>query len=217
MKNITKKGCVLAIVLLISLPGCWGKKKKKAETPKRTTASVDIPTNETTALRSFFDEDLGEFVLSDEDAKNFDGLAADQKVADANDYAWIDKKSLTDQSFKKVQFGFDKYIISNDQKAVVAADVQAAKELLEKNPEAVIVVEGHACSSAGSAVYNFALGEKRGKVITDNLVASGIDSNNLKIVSRGMEMPVMIDGKPLTGSRDEQALNRRVEFLVVNA
>lgn len=215
MKNNIKKGCLLAIVLLISLPGCWGKKKKKAETPKRTTASIDIPTNDTTALRSFFDEEVGEFVMSDEDAKNFDSV--DQKVAEANEYAWIDKEGSADSAFKRVHFGFDKYVISNDQRDIVEADIEVAKDILDKNPEAVIVVEGHACSSAGSAIYNFALGEKRGKVVNDSLVASGVDANRLKIVSRGMEVPLIVDGKPLTGSREQQALNRRVEFLVVNA
>ena len=70
-----------------------------------------------------------------------------------------------------------------------------------------VVVEGHACNSAGSAKYNMMLSEKRAKKVAAWLKENGFSIKRLHIVGRGCEMPIVS-----SGSREEQAPNRRVEM-----
>ena len=76
----------------------------------------------------------------------------------------------------------------------------------------VIVVEGHACDSAGSAIYNMALSERRAKFIALQFTQAGIEKMNIKIAARGQEMPVHNGG-----NRHEQAVNRRVEVYAIDS
>lgn len=204
-----KKFGALALVLLVSVAGC-GKKNKnmKAKNAKNTELSkhVDIPLADD-ALNSFFDEDLGEFALAaDAQAKN-------------GDYAWVD--GATKNGFDVVYFDFDRYDIKASEAAKVERDAKIAaaklKEQEEAGKAAVVVVEGHACHSAGSDSYNLALSEKRAKVVADRLASAGVPREAIKVVGRGSEKPAIINGKEVTGSRAEQAANRRDEVNVVNA
>jgi len=54
-------------------------------------------------------------------------------------------------------------------------------------------------------------------VLQDRLVAAGVARNSVKIVGRGQEVPAVVSGKIVTGSRDQQALNRRDEIRVIVA
>jgi outer membrane protein OmpA-like peptidoglycan-associated protein len=195
------KGYAFLLVLLVGAAGC-GKKNKKAErdTKSAVASNVDIPTVDGD-VRSFFDEEICEYALADDQKKEF---------------GWEDQRS---GKFKEVYFEFDKYEIKNDQKDVVASNLDLIKKSLEdakaagKQPE--IIIEGHACHSAGSAVYNLALSEKRAKVLSDTLIASGIPAECVKIVGRGQEVPAIVDGKPVEGDRAEQWPNRRDEIRVL--
>lgn len=202
MKN---KGYLLALVLLVGVAGC-GKKNKKA-TNKAVSSHVDIPTADE-GIRTFFDEEIGEFALADE--KNNDDVARD------TDFAFEDNDQ---KQFKAVYFAFDDYNIKKDQETTVAYDLdkikESLKEVSKKGEQPLVIVEGHACHSAGSAVYNLALSEKRAKVLSDKLVAQGIQKENIKIVGRGQEMPAMINGKTVTGDRNAQWPNRRDEIRVM--
>ena len=75
-----------------------------------------------------------------------------------------------------------------------------------------IVIEGHACHSAGSAIYNLALSEKRARHVAQKFAEAGIDSCNIKIAPRGQEMPIVKEG-----NRKQQAPNRRVEIFAIDS
>lgn len=197
------KGYAFLLVLLVAAAGC-GKKNKKAEnrtTKNQVASNVDIPVADD-GVRSFFDEEIGEFQLAD-----------DQKT---DEFGWEDQKG---NKFKTVYFEFDKYEIKKDQKEVVANNIELIKQSIEEaknaNKQPVIVIEGHACHSAGSAVYNLALSEKRAKVLSDTLIKSGIAPEYVKIVGRGQEVPAIINGKQVDGDRKEQWPNRRDEIRVM--
>jgi len=202
MKN---KGSLLILALLISVAGC-GKKNKKA-TNKAVSSNIDIPVAD--GIRTFFDEEIGEFALADE--KNVDA----DKAKDG-DFAFED---MDQKQFKNVYFAFDGYNIKKDQEDTVVYDMNQIKESLakaEKNGEQpLVIIEGHACHSAGSAVYNLALSEKRAKVLADELIAHGIAKDHIKIVGRGKELPAIINGVPCTGNREQQWPNRRDEIRVM--
>jgi outer membrane protein OmpA-like peptidoglycan-associated protein len=198
------------LVLLIGVAGCGGKKTKVKTYKggdKEVAHNVDIPVAQD-GIRSLFDDELGEYALADE--KNSSDKAKN------SDYSFEDDKN---QKFKVVYFDFDHYTIREDQKDVVAYNVDQIKKSLDeakdKNIKPVVIIEGHACHSAGSATYNLALSEKRAKVLRDFLVVQGIPAESIKIVGRGQEMPAIIGGKAVEGDRVQQAPNRRDEVRVM--
>jgi len=238
-----KKGIILTLVMLISLPGCGCRKKskKKNESQKSAMAekidvfsSVNIPLaddglNEEVTdvaldddVRSFFDVEMSEF-----ESKEDLSIAVHDAVEQVEDaqgplekFSWVEAAAKeADEEFKAVYFGWDSDEVSVGQKENVAYDVQQTQEELKISQKTgigpTIVIEGHACHSAGSPAYNLALSEKRAKKVADRFVDAGIDRDNIKIVGRGQDVPAVIEGEKVTGSREEQWLNRRVEVRVI--
>ena len=222
-----KKGCVLLLVMLLSVAGC-GKKKKGADktlaTDKGTT--VSMPTGQN-SKELVFDDDIAEFALVDDTVQPAKSAGTAVAKADAttaeeinNEFSWIDDEER--QDIKTVYFDFDKYAIRQDQEEIVENDAKVVKNALtvaqKEGKKVAAVVEGHACHSAGSASYNLALSEKRAKVLKDRLVEAGIPGNSIKVVGRGQECPALgKDGKPVTGTREQQWPNRRDEINIINA
>ncbi len=216
-----KKGLALLLVLIVAVSGC-GKKKKKTEdinTRKDVRKEIDIPVaNEN--IKSFFDEDLGEFALSDDSKKTVEN-AVDSNIDVANnDYSWMDDVDAS--GFKKIYFDFDKYALRDDQEKNLVFDVEATKKKIEDAqvagmPLPLLVIDGHADHAAGSRTYNLALSEKRAKVLADYLVAQGVPEECIKIVGRGSEVPAVVNGRSIDGDREQQAPNRRDELHIVHA
>ncbi|WP_438996333.1 peptidoglycan-associated lipoprotein Pal [Candidatus Puniceispirillum sp.] len=98
-----------------------------------------------------------------------------------------------------VYFDFDSSVLSYD--AQVTLSRQSA--FLQLNPEAVVVIEGHA-DERGTREYNLALGDRRASAARDFLLAKGIDAARIRTVSYGKERPAM-----LGSSEESWAKNRR--------
>jgi peptidoglycan-associated lipoprotein len=230
MNNPIKNGCALLLVMLLSISGC-GKRKQVEKNTQKTKAPSEIamPITQSDEVKSVFDDDLAEFALIDEaqTADNSKVTHAENCLPDqeneedlVNEFSWIEDEEKRNESLKTVYFDFDKYAIKADQEEVVSHNTKTIKEILTQKSTSknIVVVEGHACSSAGSAAYNMALSEKRAKVFADHLTKAGIPQNQVKIVGRGQECPVRDgQGRPLTGNRTQQALNRRDEINIVHA
>ncbi len=99
-------------------------------------------------------------------------------------------------------FGFDSSAVGAEDLAVV----QAHAAYLINNPVMIVRLEGHA-DERGSREYNLALGERRAQTLSDLLVAEGVNSGQIEIISYGEE-------KPLEEGHEEAfwAQNRRVEL-----
>jgi len=202
------------LILLVGLSGC-GKKGKKADHSKKhfpKVAQVDIPVADAQA-KNFFDEDVDGFNLAQNEANG-----AAQATASAQDYAWANETDAT-AGFKPVYFDFDRHAVRDDQEVNVSFDVDLVKKEFARaektGSKAVILVEGHSCHSAGSAIYNLAKSEKRAKTICDRLIAAGIPQDSIKIVGRGKEIPAIVNGQAVTGDREQQWPNRRDEIRVI--
>lgn len=205
-----KKVSALLIVLLISLPGC-GRKKRDYRTMAKTDnfdtvnlalADKNLEINEET--KQFFDE-MDEFVrvVGDDFDLREDGIKQDE-------FAW---QAAGDQQLDTVYFGFNKDKVTKEERGKVDHNINKAKKLLaDAGSDAKLIVEGHACASAGSDAYNLALSERRAKEVSDQVVAAGVARNQVKSVGRGNEMLIVKDG-----SREEQAPNRRVEMHVIRS
>jgi outer membrane protein OmpA-like peptidoglycan-associated protein len=101
-------------------------------------------------------------------------------------------------------FDFDKDNIPGNMKEILDNKVQRMKEY----PRVNLVLEGHT-DQAGSDRYNVELGMKRAEAVKSYMMSKGIESNRLKVTSKGKSVPIE------SGS-DEQARcrNRRVEFII---
>lgn len=221
------------LLLIVGLSGC--KKSKKTLRPNKSknnkVTQLNIPVSQGTttvaadeSISNFFDQDIEKFVscAQEETHKNNTTQHAQSKNAlpdDTKDFTWLRDAVDTKQEFKTVYFDFDSQTIREDQKKIVAQDATNAQNILaearKNNTQPTIVIEGHACRSAGSSPYNLALSEDRAKQVADWFVSQNVPRENIKIVGRGFEMPAIIDGKAIEGSKEQQWANRRVEVHVL--
>jgi peptidoglycan-associated lipoprotein len=107
--------------------------------------------------------------------------------------------------FADIHFDFDKYDIREDAKPIL----QNIASWLLKNPSAKILTEGH-CDERGTSEYNLALGDRRARGVRDYLVALGIPSGRIEMISYGKE-------KPICTEKTEEcwAKNRRAHFVIL--
>lgn len=215
LKNL-QKGSFFLLVLLVSIPGCGGGKKKKVESVKVKNSEIATQVNIPVAGEqvSFFDEDVEAFTLVENDAQASQGKITAKVDLPLDDFSWVEEAA--NDSFKAIYFGFDNPRIAKEQHDAVQKDIELAKKMIAEGENPTIVIEGHACHAAGSRTYNMAISEERAKQIADRFVAAGIARENIKIVARGSEIPARdAQGKVITGNRDEQWPNRRGEVRVI--
>lgn len=107
-------------------------------------------------------------------------------------------------ALKTVYFDYSSANITGMTKETLDSNAQ----FLKTNTNVKIQVEGH-CDERGSVQFNLALGEKRAQSVRDYLVAQGIESGRITIISLGKE-------KPMAFGHDEEAWsqNRRANFVV---
>ena len=104
---------------------------------------------------------------------------------------------------QNIYFDVDKYAITPEMLPTV---INNANLLQGKN----VKIEGH-CDASGTDEYNFALGLRRAKAAKDAIVARGVSSSNVTIVSLGESAPECTTGY----SSSCYAKNRRVEFKAI--
>lgn len=219
-----KKICALGIVMLLSLPGCWGRKedqKKNAKNKKVAFQSeVSIPVTED--ITSRYDDDVNEFALLEDEA--IDALWAKEEAeletaqadtADQDDFFWVEDVVEKEDSFKNVYFDFDAQGIREDQEEYISQNIEKAKRIIVAGDDPKIIIEGNACSSAGSRTYNIAKSNNRAQIVAERFIANGVPRENIKIVGRGSDNPSLDEaGNPIMGGKEDQWANRRVEIKV---
>ncbi|MFA7500691.1 MAG: OmpA family protein, partial [Sulfurimonas sp.] len=102
-----------------------------------------------------------------------------------------------------IYFDFDKFNIRSDMQGNLSTDSNIANT---KAKDFSIKLEGN-CDEWGSDEYNFALGLKRANTVKKALVAEGVNTNRISMVSFGESNPVCNDK-----TKDCWAKNRRVDF-----
>ncbi len=80
--------------------------------------------------------------------------------------------------------------------------------LLKANPDANIVLEGHA-DITGEDDYNQALSERRSEALRKYFLSQGIDPNRVQTGAFGESKPKFLNTSP-----KGRALNRRVEIYI---
>jgi len=80
---------------------------------------------------------------------------------------------------------------------------------LKKNPQAVVILEGH-CDEWGESSYNEELGDRRARAVKAYLIEQGIGpERSIMVVSFGEDKPLNPEH-----TMDAWRANRRVEFVV---
>lgn len=235
-----KKVSLLVLALAIAaLPGCCCRDKKKESTVqpvRRNTVEKYMETDvEIDEIDEMDDLDLDDLDDLDDEDLDIDALLKDleedEEMADISDedladmlddedsddsqaFNWIDEQA--DDELRKLYFSFNHYGIRPDQKDALLYDIEQVKQLVADadTVQPTVVIEGHACQE-GTPSYNIGLSEKRAKSVADLFVAAGVDKNLIKVVGRGQECPVAVNGKVINGSREDRAPNRRVEVRVI--
>ncbi|MGH7818420.1 MAG: OmpA family protein [Candidatus Binatia bacterium] len=107
---------------------------------------------------------------------------------------------------RNIHFEFDKATIRPESFPVLD-DVAG---VLKDNPQLNILVQGHT-DSVGSVQYNQRLSQRRSDSVRDYLVKKGIAAARLDTEGKGESAPIA-SNETAVG----RAMNRRVEFLIVN-
>ena len=115
------------------------------------------------------------------------------------------RKNLQETSnLKDIHFNFDQYVLDSNSQVVLKQNAS----YLKQNPGVKIEVQGH-CDERGTNNYNVALGERRAHTTKRFLVAQGIDSSRINIISYGEEKPFCFDSNEGCWFQ-----NRRAHFML---
>ncbi len=150
---MVKKGSILALALLLVVPGCWPKKDKSVEPkkPKKMdkmvqadTASEELELADDQTIKSFF-ADMEEFT-------EFDLVDADgEDTVRKTEFAWAEEDDT--EKLDQVYFAFNHSDVDSDQIDKIETSADKAKELLAEAKadgfDAKLVVAGYACKSPG--------------------------------------------------------------------
>lgn len=90
-------------------------------------------------------------------------------------------------------------------------NVNKLAEVLGKNPDSKILIEGHT-DNVGNESYNYALAQRRADAVKSALASQGIPSDRLTTRSQGPDMPAA-DNSTAAGRQ----MNRRVEIIFESA
>lgn len=139
-----------------------------------------------------------------------DGTGADTTQLDNGNNSGVgfelngDSDSNRAGALKTVYFGYNSSAIDGSTRDTLNGNA----EFLKTNAAVKVQVEGH-CDERGSVQFNLALGERRAKSVRDYLVAQGVASSRISIISLGKE-------KPVSFGHDEESWskNRRGNFVV---
>lgn len=113
-----------------------------------------------------------------------------------------DKPAGKTAGIETIYFDYDQYNIREDMRE----QLESNAKWLKSHPKLSVKIEGHA-DERGTAEYNLALGQRRAKAIRQFLLALGIESSRLSMISFGEE-------KPGCSAQTDRcfAKNRRAQF-----
>jgi peptidoglycan-associated lipoprotein len=186
-------GIALAIISLAIAPAC-SRRNKPVATPQ-PAPTVEAPPAVTTPPPA--------------PPRNTERVEDRQPVAAVADEG-LDSRSLDELNrnspLRPAFFLLDSSDLDDTGRSVVTSNV----EVLKKNPQWVVTIEGH-CDERGTAEYNLALGERRASAVKTYMVSLGIAPDRLRTVSYGKEFPF-----DQAHNDDAWSKNRRAHFVITS-
>lgn len=160
---------------------------------------------------TFFETEADELAFMDDTLDVYSG-----KTVENGKFVYVGAKDVTNDGIENIYFDYDGQNLSNEHKRAIADDAAVIKKKIREGKSKTVLVDGHACHSAGTNEYNRSISETRAKKVADCLVSYGIKPSIVKVTGRGKEFPAKDSkGNPITGNRDQQWANRRVEIRVI--
>ena len=114
-------------------------------------------------------------------------------------------KYLADGVADRIFFATNKYNISTRGSETLLKQVT----YLKNNQNLNVTLEGHA-DERGTREYNLALGEKRANAVKDYLIANGISSTRIKVVSYGKERPANPASNAIAWSQNRRTVTVKI-------
>ncbi len=106
-------------------------------------------------------------------------------------YATEDERiAAIENELQPIYFGTDRYDISVTESEKIDLDANVLNGSLAS--DLAVNIEGN-CDEWGTDEYNYALGLKRAKAMKDSLMAAGVESGRLSIISFGESKPQCYD------------------------
>ncbi|MBI2344823.1 OmpA family protein [Candidatus Dependentiae bacterium] len=196
-----------SLILLSFLGGCKKNKQGKIEKTNKLKKGKQTKYQNSDAF-DLDSDSMKSFAIDDKISKHKSSSENENK---SPLFSWEDAGAEeSKKQFHTLYFDFDKDYIKPNEETKLEQDIAEAKKMIKKGK--TIVIEGHACHSAGSRAYNMALSERRARFVASRFAEAGINAADIKIAPRGQEMPV-IKG----GNREQQAPNRRVEIFAIDS
>jgi peptidoglycan-associated lipoprotein len=114
------------------------------------------------------------------------------------------KEFVSDPQLPDIYFDFDTFVLRPEAAKVL----RASAEWLNAHADRALLIEGH-CDERGTEAYNLALGQRRATSARDFLVAHGVPTARISLVSYGKERPQCSEGTEECWSQ-----NRRAHFVL---
>lgn len=179
---------ILALVAPLVLQACGGKKRPPAVATGGGTSSY--------GSRS------GEASLPVDSGPDVQPIGNDNTTG--SEFAASDPLTGEGGPLEDIHFPFDQATLTDQARGTLEKHAL----WLQNHREAKVAVEGH-CDERGTAEYNLALGDKRGRAARDYLLSLGVAAGRLTAVSYGKEKPL-----DAASSEEAWAKNRRAHFSV---
>jgi peptidoglycan-associated lipoprotein len=189
MLSIRGLGIALAIASLMAAPAC--NRRKPVVTPQ-PAPSVEAPPPVVTQPPA--PPRATERVEDRQPAPLSEDTVADRSLDELN----------RNSPLRPAFFVLDSSDLDDAGRSVVTGNV----DVLKKNPQWVVTIEGH-CDERGTAEYNLALGERRAAAVKTYMVSLGIAPDRLRTVSYGKEFPF-----DQAHNEDAWSKNRRAHFVI---
>lgn len=125
-------------------------------------------------------------------------------AANADENSMGDSDSGKAMGLQTIHFGYDSYVLDEENKGILKANVQ----ILKDKGSIKIQIEGH-CDVRGGIQYNIALGEKRANAVKKFLMDQGIVDGRISVISFGKEK--LLDQAETEAAH---AKNRRGTFVI---
>ena len=186
---------ITATMLTLLLSGCSQKAPElETEVGKNNISDATQIAGETVSIN--------ENTYGNENSTNSQTNMSDETNSDVLNAS--DSVNSSTNGFKSLYFGFGDYGIATSMENRMTTNSNVASKQAGR-----IKIEGN-CDEFGTDEYNYALGLKRAKAVKDNMIAQGVQSNKMVIVSFGESNPVCTN--PTDGC---YAQNRRVDLRLV--